>query len=167
MRTALDTPYTDARADQLVWRLGGEPRRALALLPLQLGEADLELRLLGASHQVLLTSQRGDCVETVACMAGQPGYLPERVTEQVAGWRYEFRAAIEKHDPDAFVREVTTLTQTIEAHPAGLVGQFPGSPLAVTILLAQATRGGIGWRTWHAYPQTWEIVMTESRVEPR
>ncbi|KWW97788.1 DUF2617 domain-containing protein [Carbonactinospora thermoautotrophica] len=167
MRTALDTPYTDVCAGQLIWQLGGGPRQALAMLPLQFGDVDLELRLLGASHQVLLASPRGACVETVACVAGQPGYLPEHVSEQVEGWRYEFRAVIKKHDQEAFVREITTLTRTVEAHPAGLVGQFPGSPLAVTILLAQATRGVIGWRTWHAYPQSWEIVTTESRVEPR
>ena len=48
------TAYTDTRAADLAWALGREPLPALATLDLELSGAKLQLRLLGASHQVLL-----------------------------------------------------------------------------------------------------------------
>ncbi len=70
MLTTLNTSYTDTRAADLAWALGREPLPALATLDLELGGARLQLRLLGASHQVLLEEERGSCSETVACIAG-------------------------------------------------------------------------------------------------
>lgn len=70
MLTTLQTAYSDTRAADLAWTLGREPLPALAVLDLQLGGAELQLRLLGASHQVLLQEDRGVCSETVACMPG-------------------------------------------------------------------------------------------------
>lgn len=70
MLTTLKTSYTDTRAADLAWALGREPLPALAELDLELSGAKLQLRLLGASHQVLLEEDRGACSETVACMPG-------------------------------------------------------------------------------------------------
>jgi hypothetical protein len=106
-------------------------------------------------------------VETVACEEGQPGCLPVRAGEELDGWHYDFRAAIDQPDAGTFAGQVAALTRTVGSHPCGLVGQFPGFPLAVTVLLAEAGQGGVGWRTWHTYPQTLQIVTTESRLEPR
>lgn len=70
MLTTLNTSYTDTRAADLAWALGREPLPALATLDLELAGSRLQLRLLGASHQVLLEEERGRCSETVACIAG-------------------------------------------------------------------------------------------------
>lgn len=70
MLTTLTTAYTDTRAADLAWALGREPLPALACLDVELTDAKLQLRLLGASHQVLLEEERGSCSETVACIPG-------------------------------------------------------------------------------------------------
>jgi hypothetical protein len=48
------------------------------------------------------------------------------------------------------------------------VATFPGGPLAITALLIQDLAGTTtGWLTWHAYPQTGELVETASVVVTR
>ncbi|MFI9588027.1 DUF2617 family protein [Streptomyces sp. NPDC052236] len=49
--TALTTPYLDTDADQLSFTLGRPAREALAVRDLTVGGLDVQLRLLGASHQ--------------------------------------------------------------------------------------------------------------------
>lgn len=49
-------------------------------------------------------------------------------------------------------------------HPHGLAGTFPGSPYAFTAMLAQRIEGQVRWRTWHAYPQEGQLVVTRTRV---
>lgn len=164
MRTALHTPFADSRADQLVWLLGDGPRDALAALPLTLDDVDLELRLLGASHQVLVRSSRGDCSETVACLMDRAGHLPEAVDQELPGWQYRFRSAVAVLGAEEFALRVKEVVRLVEAHPAGLVGQFPGSPLAITALLVEPAEDGIRWRTWHAYPQNSQLVSTRSWI---
>ena len=58
MLTTLKTAYTDTRAGDLAWALGREPLPALAALDLELDGAQVQLRLLGASHQVLLEEEQ-------------------------------------------------------------------------------------------------------------
>ncbi|MFD0785789.1 DUF2617 family protein, partial [Micromonospora azadirachtae] len=50
-----------------------------------------------------------------------------------------------------------------------LVGVFPGDPDAVTALAVRSGSPGgeVAWRTWHAYPQTNELVLTETVVALR
>ncbi|CAO0833520.1 hypothetical protein SMICM17S_01103 [Streptomyces microflavus] len=93
MLTTLQTAYSDTRAADLAWTLGREPLPALAVLDLQLGGAELQLRLLGASHQVLLQEDRGVCSETVACMPGSSTPLPLGVAKRLGDWEYESRRA--------------------------------------------------------------------------
>jgi hypothetical protein len=88
MLTTLQTAYTDTRAGDLAWCLGKDELPALAVLDRELpGTAAVaaapaapgvrvQLRLLGASHQVILDSPRGRCSETVACMPGSSAPLP-------------------------------------------------------------------------------------------
>lgn len=95
MLTTLNTSYTDTRAADLAWALGREPLPALATLDLELDGARLQLRLLGASHQVLLEEERGSCSETVACIAGSSTPLPLGVAKRVGDWEYEFAARVE------------------------------------------------------------------------
>ncbi|MEV6105427.1 DUF2617 family protein [Streptomyces sp. NPDC051940] len=177
MLTTLQTSYTDTRAADLAWRLGMEPLPALAVLPLRLDRTEVELRLLGASHQVLVEDSDGRCSETVACLPGSSTPLPLGVAKQLGDWEYEFGARVETLAPSAFEVRAQELLALVAEHPHGLAGVFPGSPYAFTALLAHRQDRGEGvdgpswgrlaWRTWHAYPQEGRLVTTRSRVGVR
>ncbi|AJP02702.1 hypothetical protein TU94_15635 [Streptomyces cyaneogriseus subsp. noncyanogenus] len=167
MLTTLNTPYTDTRASDLAWALGREPLPALATLELELSDVKMELRLLGASHQVLLEDERGSCSETVACIPGSSTPLPLGVAKRVGDWEYEFAARVEKLSPGSFTGRAQELLALVSDHPHGLAGVFPGSPNAFTALLAQRHEGHVHWRTWHAYPQDGQLVATRTRVGVR
>ncbi|MEU8800279.1 DUF2617 family protein [Spirillospora sp. NPDC048819] len=164
MRTSLHTPYADARADALSFALGLPPLDALAVLPVEQAGVTVEFRLLGASHQVIA----GPLSETVACLPGDADPLPGRASTSVPGWSYEFAATTAAHSDDtAFGRAVEAVCARLADRGDALTGAFPGSRHAVTALALEnhaLEDGGIGWRTWHAYPQTREIVMTRSRL---
>ncbi|GAA2420696.1 DUF2617 family protein [Actinomadura vinacea] len=162
MLTSLDTPYADSRADALSFALGLARLDALAVLTVP-AVPSVELRLLGASHQVLV----GSFCETVACLPGGHDPLPGRFRTTTGGWDYDFTATTVAHDGDAaFRRTVDELRDRLADRTDALTGTFPGSPHAVTALAIAAGTppGELGWRTWHAYPQTREIVMTRSRL---
>jgi hypothetical protein len=167
MLTTLNTSYTDTRAADLAWALGREPLPALATLDLELPGAKLQLRLLGASHQVLVEENRGMCSETVACIAGSSTPLPLGVAKRVGDWEYEFAARVETLSPGQFAGRAQELLALVSDHPHGLAGVFPGSPHAFTALLAQHHEGQVHWRTWHAYPQDGHLVATRTRVGVR
>ncbi|MGW2932179.1 DUF2617 family protein [Streptomyces sp. NPDC055722] len=164
MLTTLNTSYTDTRAADLAWTLGREPLPALATLDLELEGTQLQLRLLGASHQVLLEEERGTCSETVACIAGSSTPLPLGVAKRVGDWEYEFAARVEVLSPGSFAGRAQELLALVSDHPHGLAGVFPGSPHAFTAMLAQHHEGQVHWRTWHAYPQDGQLVATRTRV---
>lgn len=164
MLTKLKTTYTDTRASDLAWALGREPLPALATLDLALDDATLQLRLLGASHQILIEDDRGSCSETVACLPGSGNPLPIGVAEQVGPFDYHFAAHVEELPASHFEGRAQELIALIAEHPHGLVGIFPGSPDAFTALLAQRRDGETQWRTWHAYPQEGQLVATRTRL---
>ncbi|MEU8133805.1 DUF2617 family protein [Streptodolium elevatio] len=164
MHAELRTTYSDTRADALGWYLGLGPLRPLALRSLDLGGVRLELRLLGASHQVLVRSPHGVCSETVACLGGQRTPLPARAAQRVDGWDYEFTSLAETLADDDFEARVRTLLAEVEAHPAGIIGAYPGAPYAVTAIVAERLGSALGWSTWHTYPQERRIVSTRSRA---
>ncbi|HEY8479954.1 MAG TPA: DUF2617 family protein [Spirillospora sp.] len=166
MRATLDTPYADARADALSFALGLPRMGALAVLPVERAGLTVELRLLGASHQVIA----GSLSETVACLPGKAEPLPRRARTTIPGWDYEFAATTAAHSDDtAFARAVEAVCERLDDRGDALTGDFPGSRHAVTALALEDApdETGIGWRTWHAYPQTREIVMTRSRLVRR
>ncbi|MFI8090876.1 DUF2617 family protein [Streptomyces sp. NPDC086080] len=167
MLTTLNTAYSDTRAADLAWALGREPLPALATLDLELTGAKLQLRLLGASHQVLVEEGRGLCSETVACIPGSSTPLPLGVATRVGDWEYEFAARVEVLAPGSFAGRAQELLALVADHPQGLAGVFPGSPHAFTAMLAQRCQGRIHWRTWHAYPQDGQLVATRTRVGVR
>ncbi|MEU9579184.1 DUF2617 family protein [Streptomyces chilikensis] len=164
MLTTLNTSYSDTRASDLAWALGREPLPALATLNLRFTDVRLQLRLLGASHQVILEREDGVCSETVACIPGSSTPLPLGVAKRVGGWEYEFAARVEALSPPAFTGRAQELIALVSDHPNGLVGVFPGNPHAFTALLAQRTQGETVWRTWHAYPQDGQLVATRTTV---
>ncbi|WP_369217327.1 DUF2617 family protein [Streptomyces flavofungini] len=167
MLTTLKTVYTDTRAEDLAWALGREPLPALATLELELADVKMELRLLGASHQVLIEQERGTCSETVACIPGSSTPLPLGVSKRVGDWEYEFAARVETLSRGQFAGRAQELLALVAEHPHGLAGVFPGSPHAFTALLAQRHEGSVMWRTWHAYPQEGQLVATRTRVGVR
>ncbi|MET8216585.1 DUF2617 family protein [Streptomyces hirsutus] len=167
MLTTLTTSYTDTRAADLAWVLGCEPLPALATLDLELTGAKVQLRLLGASHQVLLEEEQGVCSETVACIQGSRTPLPLGVATRVGDWEYEFAARVEMLSPGSFAGRAQELLALVSDHPHGLVGVFPGSPHAFTAMLAQRQGSQVHWRTWHAYPQDGQVVATRTRVGVR
>jgi Protein of unknown function DUF2617 len=167
MLTTLKTTYTDTRAGDLAWCLGGQELPALAVLDLRIGPTDLQLRLLGASHQVILATGSSRCSETVACLSGRRTPLPARVAECVHGWEYEFAAHVETLQDQGFARRAQELLALVENHPHGLAGVFPGDPTAFTALLAGGGEGEVSWRTWHAYPQEGRLVCTRSSLKLR
>ena len=188
MLTTLQTAYTDTCAGDLAWRLGKQPLPALAVVDLDLelrpgdrgtpaSTAQVQMRLLGASHQVLLTaSGGGTCSETVACLPGSRTPLPLGVAERVGEWDYDFAARVETLSRGAFAGRAQELLALVADHPCGLAGRFPGDPNAFTAMLVQRVpagagpggqqdgTGGVVWRTWHAYPQEGRLVTTRSRV---
>jgi hypothetical protein len=164
MLTTLKTAYSDTRAGDLAWALGREPLPALATLELQLADARVQLRLLGASHQVILEEGRGSCSETVACMPGSTAPLPMGVSRQLEGWDYEFASRVETLSEGSFVGRAQELIALVAEHPNGLAGTYPGSPHAFTALLVQRHEDQVHWRTWHSYPQEGRLVSTRTRV---
>lgn len=165
MLVTIDTPYADTTAADLSFALGLPPQPALHVLDLEFGGVTLHLRLLGASHQVLCRS--GPAVtlsETVACLPGRPPALPATVKE--IGYRFEAHSL--RLARAEFAVRVAGIRRAVAAAPTGLLGVFPGGPDAVTALVAYARPGGgAGWRTWHAYPQSGELVSTVTEVTPR
>ncbi|SFD16293.1 DUF2617 family protein [Streptomyces aidingensis] len=164
MLTTIHTAYSDTRADDLAWALGREPLPYLASLDLDLGGARVRLRVLGASHQVLLDSGDGSCSETVACMPGSRTPLPLGVSKSLGAFEYEFAAHVERLAPGSFAGRAQELLALVADHPHGLAGTFPGEPHAFTALLAQCRGGQVHWRTWHAYPQEHRLVFTRTRI---
>ncbi len=168
MRKAIDTRFADSRAADLSLAYGLRPLPALGTHTVTLGGLTVELRVLGASHQVVL----GDWSETVACLPGRPGALPARQEQVVGDHRVTFEARVDR--PADFAAEVSRVIAACEADQDALVAEFPGSPLAVTALFASVPSvssstcdGGVAWETWHAYPQAGELVYTKSVVSPR
>ncbi|WP_340556015.1 DUF2617 family protein [Streptomyces sp. GSL17-111] len=160
---ALAAPYLDTDADQLSFALDLPPYEALAVSDVTVGPLTVQLRLLGASHQVFA----GPVRETVACLPGLVGGLPEQMNWSFEDWNYRFTARVLDHRQDDFTREVARLRDRHSDHPAALCGVFPGSEDAVTALTVRPWGAGLCWRTWHTYPQSRRIVATHTWLEAR
>lgn len=172
MLANIDAVYADTRAAQLALQLGLPPQPAFSRLLVPLGDGALDLRLLGHSHQVVLDADGGcgpgaACSEVVACLPGAAGGLPPRAERELGGLHYTFRSEVRLLQPRGLAAEAARLQHEFRDQAAALVGVFPGSPSATTVVAARPLPAGIGWRTWHVYPQTGEIVTTTSRVRRR
>ncbi|MDT9683500.1 DUF2617 family protein [Streptomyces sp. TRM76323] len=159
----LEAPYLDTDADQLSFALGHPVRDALAVRDLTVGGLAVQLRLLGASHQVCA----GPVRETVACLPGARDGLPDTAAHDFDGWRYSFGARVDEHPASGFGAEVARIRDLADAHPRSLYGIFPGSVDAVTALTVERDGTGLTWRTWHTYPRSRRIVATHTRLEAR
>src|SRR3954452_15549756 len=138
MHATLTTSYTDTRADALGWCLGLPPLPALAERTVELGGLKLELRLHGASHQMLIDTASVDIEpvsETVACLPGAATPLPARAATRLGRWEYEFTALTQSFDDEGFAARVREIVAVASAHPHGLIGDYPGLPYAVTAMV--------------------------------
>lgn len=166
MLIELELPFVDVRAADLALALDAPHQDAISVLQFETAEHRAELRLLGCSHQAIICAERYQLSELVACSPGQTGPLPAHATDSRAGRRYEFRASIRTLAPGEYARRAASVMAAISAHDDGLVGTFPQPDGAFTALRFTERRpaAGIKWETWHAYPQTREIVFTSSEV---
>jgi len=155
------TPYADTHAGQLSWRLGVDRVPALAVEVLEVPGGRCELRLLAASHQVIATLDGLDASELVTCGSGAGESMPEAASREFAHLTYRFRSSVVCHDAAGVARAAEGLTATYAEHPHAIVGVYPGSPHAVTAIVAHPGPP-LGWSTWHVYPQTGEVVTTDA-----
>lgn len=165
--TRLQVPYADTTARQLRYSLHAAPVPGLARHDHHADGITVSLRLLGASHQVLVTDERADdpvLCETVACLPDLDTRLPASFAED----GYVFTARVDTYAAPEFADIVGAVLDRADAHTtAGLpavAGAFPGDPLAVTAILGEVLDSSITWQTWHTYPQTGEIVITRSEL---
>ena len=157
MLIQLQLPFADVRARDLALTLGAPPEPALQVLEARVEDLAVELRLLGCSHQVLA----GELSETVACRPGSQGPLP--ASAETEG--YSFRAEVLREDRAGYARRARLLIDAAAPDPQALVGLFPGPADAFTALRLRVSPDAIAWTSWHGYPQTGELVVTESRLE--
>ena len=161
----LVVPYRDTRAQDLCWSLALPVQPALAVRTARLGGLVLELRLLGASHQVLAWAEEETallCVETVACLPGLAEPLPPRHLLTLPGGGYEWSAETFALSGAEFDRAVERVRRSVEANPHALGGYYPGAPGALTAVLPEPAEAGVRWTTWHSYPQDGRLVRTRS-----
>jgi hypothetical protein len=159
----LAVPFVDARASALSWWLGDDAPPPLATLVMTGAAGTLELRLLGASHHVVASAGSARCPEVVACGPAASG-LPVRHDGAVDGARYRFTSATTAYAPAQLARMARDLRRRAAGAPDALVGVFPGSPHALTVLTGREVARGWAWSSWHVYPEAGEVVRTRSRL---
>lgn len=159
----LIAPYRDTRAEDLCWSLTLPVQPALAVRTVRLRPFVLELRLLGASHQVLVWSEPDcvlRCVETVACLPALAGPMPAHADAALAEHGYAFDSRITVLDPGRFAAAAGRVRRDCARNDASLAGAYPGSPDALTAILPERDGAGVRWTTWHSYPQNGRLVRT-------
>lgn len=161
--TELDVPFADVSAAGLRWALGLEAQPALAVRSVRVGRVSVELRVLGASHQVMVRRDgRALLSETVACGVPDAAGLPDHL--ESGGYR--FTSHVEQLDADDLRHRIRGLGAVLASRPGAIVAAFPGDAHAVTAIAVDPTMP-LSWRTWHAYPQTGELVMTATRLSEK
>lgn len=167
MLAEVAVPYVDTSAAALGLWLDLPAQPALEAACLEVGGLRLDLRVLGASHQVVALAPGGGppLTETVACRPGAAAALPACADRVAGGLRHRFESSVARLDPPALRARARALRTLAEGHPDVLAGVFPGSPDAITAIGCRAVGGGAEWWTAHVYPGTGEVVTTRSVVE--
>lgn len=160
MLTTLQVPYVDTSAGELVWTLDHPQVPALSAHSVALPGADVELRVLGASHQVVLRYDGTEVIETVACLPGVEPYLPETAVRPANGRTYTFESRVADVTTGELRHQVSELRRDGDV----FLATFPAEPDAVTALRLDGDASGVRWRTWHVYPRNRQIVHTSTEV---
>lgn len=170
MVVELDVGYCDTRAEDLGWSLELEPQPALAVRELAAAGFLVQLRLLGASHQVVIrAADQGEpapdstpvCLETLACIPERTYPVPDETRIALGPWRYTFTSHNRRHSRSDFA---DLLDQIERAARSGVLGRYPGDPGAVTAIALRGEDSILHWSTWHTYPQQGAIVTTHSTL---
>jgi hypothetical protein len=153
----------DTRPDQLRLALGGPVLPAVAVHRVAVGDARVELRILAASHQVVVdragASRCGGPaparhVETVACGLASGRPLRDGGTWSAGGWTVS--VAVERLGTAAFAEVAAGWRERGRDDPDTVVARFPAHPDALTALAVLAVGGaegaGPGWVGVHTYP---------------
>ncbi len=156
--------FADVNASELTLQLNGETREGVARIQVVLGDITIEPVILGSSHQVVVSGSGGlRLVETVAADAG--GHpLPEEATHLDGGIDYLFQSQTRHYrSSSAFVRSVGDIrSRCAQDRYESIVVCSPDSPSALTAVAVERDRPA--WTSWHAYPETGEIVRTRSEL---
>lgn len=160
----LKVAFRDVRADALALSFDPQPGPALGVATVTAGCWQVQLRVLGASHQVLAAHEGLAVSETVAC--GVAGRVPLPPTASVSRGpvTQRFSSRVRRLNPAALEATARRLVTLLGPDPAAIVAVFPGSPAAVTAARVVAAGGGARWRTWHCYPETGELATTAGEV---
>ena len=165
MLAQLSVPYVDVAARDLCWALGVPTGlRPLAGVDVRLGATRVRLNVLGASHEVVASIGGATCTEVVACgvAAGRP--LPPSATSELGGLQYRMTSTVLRMDAAELAGRIRGLRDRLGTQEQALVASFPGHAEAVTALAVWGDDRRLGWRTWHAYPLTGELVITATRL---
>jgi hypothetical protein len=158
----LAVPFVDTSAAALSWWLGAGPE-PLARAVLTAAEGTVELQLLGASHRVVAHAGGAEIAEVVACgVTGGP--LPPRHEERHGNTRYRLASSTTSYDERGLSRAARDLRRRWTPDPQALGGAFPGSPHALTVIVARPLARGWSWASWHVYPRSGEVVRTRSSL---
>lgn len=160
----LPVAYADTGAAQLGFSLDAALQEPLAREDGKIDGITVSVRLLGASHQVVVDDGARRICETVACLPDVTSALPENFQES----GYVFSSRIEKvteHQLAALVEQLgVRVTEQIASGNPSVMGVFPGDPHAVTAIVSDSSAEEISWHTWHTYPQAGEVVITTSVI---
>lgn len=160
MLTTLQVPYVDTSAGELAWTLDHPQVPGLIMHRVALPGGDVELRVLGASHQVILRHDDTELIETVACLPGAEPHLPGRAVRPVNGRTYTFESRV----AEVTTRELRRRVAALRCDDDVLVAAFPSEPDAVTALRPDGDASAVRWQTWHVYPRNKQIVHTSTEV---
>ncbi|GAB86199.1 DUF2617 family protein [Gordonia rubripertincta] len=156
--------YADTSAAQLGFSLDAPLQEPLAREDGEIDGITVSVRLLGASHQVVVDDGAQRICETVACLPDVTSALPE--TFQESG--YHFSSRVERATDDQLATLVEQLgvrvTEQMATGNPSVMGAFPGDPHAVTAIVSYSSSEEISWHTWHTYPQAGEVVITSSVI---
>lgn len=176
MIVALEVPFTDAAASQLGFLPAAPALPVLSVLerPDLVPDGHVSLRLLGASHQAVLSLPGGSYAETVACAATVDGALPTTRATTVGDWHCRLRVSVVECSTDQLAADCRRMRRcAAEEDPHhSLYASFPGHPLAVTFLRVRpatvdTTSGSTaGWSTVHVYPESGQQVLTRTDLHP-
>lgn len=189
MVVELDVGYCDTRAEDLGWSLDLEPLPALAVRDLAAAGFLVQLRLLGASHQIVVRPARPDrdhgpdpappddpagsrpwpgepgtrpiCLETLACIPDRTRPVPTDTAVALGRWRYTFDSHVGHHGPAEFDGLISMIERESRS---GILGRYPGAPGAVTAIALRGEGRTLHWSTWHTYPPQGSIVTTHSTL---
>lgn len=159
----LEVPYADTRAEQLRLSLSAPPRDAEISVTVATLAGLVELRVLRASHQVLVHRPTGDpLIETVSCDGDGLALQRGLVRTPFDDLTHAIEVDVLEYDDGELATVADRLTREL-TDDRSVVGRFPGHPHAITALRLDSDRP-LRWSTWHCYPQAGQVVRTRTTV---